>query len=76
MVNKTSHYLKEFEFYDGEAFVTFNILNFNEDKNTVEVAITDRGRITVSEFDIYNDFNGNYIEYKHMLNKIYLKNFN
>lgn len=76
MVSKTSYYLKEFEFYDSEAFVTFNILNFNEDKNTVEVAITDRGRITVSEFDIYKDFNGNYIEYKHMLNKIYLKNFN
>ena len=76
MVSKTSYYLKEFEFYDGESFITFNILNFNEDKNTVEVAITDRGRITVSEFDIYNDFNGNYIEYKHMLNKIYLKNFN
>lgn len=69
-------YLKEFEFYDGEAFITFNILGFNEDKNTVEVAITDRGRITVSEFDIYKDFNGNYIEYKHLLNKIYLKNFN
>ncbi len=76
MVSKTSYYLKEFEFYDGESFITFNILNFNEDKNTVEVAITDRGRITVSEFDIYKDFNGNYIEYKHMLNKIYLKNFN
>ncbi len=69
-------YLKEFEFYDGEDFITFNILNFNEDKNTVEVVITDRGWITVSEFDIYKDFNGNYIEYKHMLNKIYLKNFN
>ena len=68
-------YLKEFEFYDGEAFITFNILGFNEDKNTVEVAITDRGQITVSEFDIYEDFNGYYIEYKHMLNKIYFEDF-
>ena len=69
-------YLKEFEFYDGEAFITFNILGFNEEKNTVEVAITDRGRITVREFDIYEDFNGYYIEYRHMLEKIYFEDFN
>ena len=69
-------YLKEFEFYDGETFITFNILGFNEEKNTVEVAITDRGKITVREFDIYEDFNGYYIEYRHMLEKIYFEDFN
>lgn len=69
-------YLKEFEFYDGEAFITFNILGFNEENNTVEVAITDRGKITVREFDLYEDDNGFYIEYRHILEKVYFKDFN
>ena len=66
-------YLKEFEFYDGETFITFNILNFNKENNTVEVAITDRGRITIREFDLYEDFNGYYIEYRLILEKIYFE---
>lgn len=42
-----AYYLSEFELYDGEAFITFNIVGIDLDRNEVQVAVTDRGRISV-----------------------------
>ena len=42
-----AYYLSEFELYDGEAFITFNIVGIDLDRNEVQVAVTDRGRINV-----------------------------
>ena len=69
-------YLSEFEFYDGEAFITFNIVALDEEKREITVAVSDRGKISVKQFDLY--FNKNhkwYFEYGAMLEKIYLDEF-
>ena len=54
-------YLKEFEYFDGEEFVTFNLLDLSEDKITV--AVTNRGKIKMVEYPLLKDDNGLYFEY-------------
>ena len=54
-------YLKEFQFFDGENTVVFNIVAVEENKITI--AVTKCGKISVSEYDLYTDENGLYFEY-------------
>lgn len=70
------YYLKEFEFYDGECFITFNIVNIKFDSQTIEIAVTNRGKISVIECNLLQDPNGEfYFEYGCMLEKIKLYDF-
>ena len=45
-------YMSEYSHFDGEAFVTLNIVDINLSKREVLIAVTDRGRITLKTFDI------------------------
>ena len=54
-------YLKEFQFFDGEDTVIFNIVAVECDKITV--AVTRCGKITVTDYDLHSDENGLYFEY-------------
>ena len=54
-------YLKEFQFFDGEHTVVFNIVAIQCDKITV--AVTRCGKIVVTEYDLHSDENGLYFEY-------------
>ena len=58
---KNKFYLKEFQFFDGEDTVVFNILSVEGSKITV--AVTKCGKISVSDYDLYTDKNGPYFEY-------------
>lgn len=60
---KNKFYLKEFQYYDGESFVTFNIYDLNEGKQTITVAITNQGKISLVEYDLLQDEEGLYFEY-------------
>ena len=44
---KTRFYMKEVQYHDGECYVTFNIVDLNELKNEISVAITREGKISV-----------------------------
>ncbi len=33
-------YLSEFEFFDGDEFITFNIVDINTDRNQITVAVS------------------------------------
>lgn len=48
---KNKFYLHEFQIFDGEATITFNIVDLNELKNEISVAITNRGKISVVTYD-------------------------
>ena len=63
----------EYDYYDGENFINFIILNSRE--NSLELAIVVSGRISVKDLDIFEDSNGFYFEYRNIYEKIYLKNF-
>ena len=54
-------YLKEFQFFDGENTIVFNIVAVEENKITI--AVTKCGKISVSEYDLFTDENGLYFEY-------------
>ena len=54
-------YLREFQFFDGEDTVIFNIVAVESDKITV--AVTRSGKITVTDYDLHSDENGLYFEY-------------
>ena len=72
----THYYLSEFELYDGEAFITFNIVGIDLDRNEVQVAVSDRGKISVVTYDLMTDKNGRlYFEYGVMFERVYLDEF-
>ncbi len=61
----------EFDFYDGEKFITFNVIEYNKHKNVITLIVSDNGRISKKEFDVLTDRKGSYIEYGNVYNKIY-----
>ena len=70
------YHLSEFELYDGEAFITFNIVYIDLDRNGVQIAVTDRGKISVITYDLMTDKNGRlYFEYGAMYTRIYPDDF-
>ena len=72
---KNKFYLHEFQIFDGEATITFNIVDLNELNNEISVAITNRGKITVVTYNLYKDDNGYYFEYGCEYQKIKLSDF-
>ena len=72
---KNKFYLHEFQIFDGEATITFNIVDLNELNNEISVAITNRGKITVVTYSLYKDDNGYYFEYGCEYQKIKLSDF-
>ena len=69
--NKT----REFKYFDGECYVTFNLVDIDFSKREVYVAVTNRGRITLNTFDLYRDKNEYYFEYGLEYTKIKIKEF-
>ena len=70
------YYLSEFQLYDGEAFVTFNIVSIDISKNEITVAVSNRGRISVITYDLLTDNNGSlYFEYGVDYEKIRIDDF-
>ena len=67
---KKQYQLSEFQFYDGEEFITFNLIDINTEKKEITVAVTDRGRISVHTFDLLEDCGRLYFEYGVGFNQI------
>lgn len=72
---KKQYQLSEFQFYDGEAFITFNLIEINTEKKEITVAVTDRGRISVRTFDLLEDQGRLYFEYGVEYNQIDVDDF-
>ena len=69
------YYLSEFQLYDGEAFVTFNIVDINTKNNEITVAVSNRGRISVITYDLLTDNNVFFFEYGIDYDKIRIDDF-
>ena len=70
------YYLSEFKWFDGEDYITFNLVGNDLVKNEAQVAVTDRGRISVITYDLLTDKDGEiYFEYGAMFTRIYLDDF-
>lgn len=69
-------YLAEFDFFDGDSFVTFNIIGYSTDQSEILVAVTDRGKISLITYDILTDKLGRrYFAYGCMFDRIYIDDF-
>jgi len=70
------YYLKEFQYFNGDYYTTFNIVDINTEKMTITLAITNQGKISVIEYDLYKDKKDNlYFEYSINHNKINIDDF-
>ena len=66
----------EYEYFNGENFITFDIIEVNEDKQQVTVAISNEGKIIEETFDLLKDkVDRQYFEYGLYLDKIYIDEF-
>ena len=72
---KKQYQLSEFQFYDGEEFITFNLIDINTEKKEITVAVTDRGHISVRTFDLVEDRGRLYFEYGVGFNQIDVNDF-
>ena len=65
-----------YDHFDGEDFITFDIIAVGEENRVIYVAVTNRGKIAVNDYEICFDKNNEpYFIYGSPEEKIYLKNF-
>lgn len=70
------YYLSEFEWFDGEDYITFNLTGVDLEKGEVQIAVTDRGKISVITYDLMTDKTGRlYFEYGVMFERVYMDDF-
>ncbi len=67
--------MKEYIHFDGEKDITFNVVHIDNDKQIAVIASTCEGKISVLEYEIKEDSNGEYFEYGHFFEKIYFNDF-
>ena len=67
--------MPEYEYFNGENNVTFDLLEIDDEKHEVVVAISNLGKISVHTFDLYFDGNRRYFEYGCLYAKIYIDEF-
>ena len=71
-----NYYLKEFQYFDGENDITFNIVDINTEKMVINIAVSKTGKISVIEYDLKQDKNGEfYFEYGICNQKIEINDF-
>lgn len=70
------YYLQEYALWNGETFITFNIVYLDIERNRITVAISDMGKIILTDYELYQDCNGDYyFEYGYTYTKIYINEF-
>ena len=67
--------MHEFQFFDGECLITFNIVDLDENKKEIYVAVTRQGKISVVTYPLLQDNNGWYFEYGPCYEKINVNDF-
>ena len=71
-----NYYLKEFQYFDGENDITFNIVDINTEKMVINIAVSKTGKISVIEYDLKQDKNGEfYFEYGICNQKVEINDF-
>ena len=65
----------EYELYNGEHFVTFNIVDLNKANKVATIATTCAGKISVQEIDLYQGENGLCFEYGPLFEVINIDDF-
>ena len=67
--------MPEYDYFNGENFITFDLLEIDDEKHEVVIAITNLGKISVRTFDLLFDGNRRYFEYGCSYTKICIDEF-
>jgi len=71
----------EYDFFDGDHFITFDIVEIDDDNQTITVAISNQGRITHDTFNLLEDekfkdiCENRYFEFGLYQERIYINDF-
>ncbi len=66
----------EYDFWNGDHFITFDIIGIDENNNEITLAISEQGKITQDTYPLLGDGKDRYFEYgKFYENKIALNDF-
>lgn len=70
------YYLREFQLYDGERTVTFNIVGIDFALQRARIAVTKDGGISVKDYDLLTNANGElYFEYGICYDRVSISDF-
>ena len=68
--------MSEYSHFNGEYYITFNIVCIDTDKNEITVAVSNQGKVSIVKFDLVQNKNGClYFEYGRSFDKISLDDF-
>ncbi len=67
--------MPEYDYFNGENFITFDLIEIDDEKREVTVAVSNMGRISVRTFNLSFDCNRRYFEYGCSYTKIYIDEF-
>ena len=70
---KNTYYMNEFQYFNGENYVTFNIVDMKD--KTITVAVTNQGKISYLDYDLMKDEKGLYFEYGRTYARINIEDF-
>lgn len=64
-----------FDFNTGESLIRFDVVAYYPDTKQITFAITNQGKISVLDFEVFEDKDGHYIEYGSTYEKSILTTF-
>lgn len=67
--------MQEYEHFDGENFITFDIVSIDDDETEIYVAVTKLGKISFVTYELWEDAGGLYFLYGPCEDEIYLNDF-
>ena len=62
-----------FDYNDGESLVRFDVVAYCPDTKQITLTITNQGKISVLDFEVFEDKEGHFIEYGSTHEKIYIE---
>lgn len=66
----------EFEYFNGEHYIIFDIIEVDNEKKQITLAVSNQGKIIEETFDLLKDKeNRQYFEYGLYIDKLYLDEF-
>lgn len=67
--------MKEYQHFDGENYITFDIVDVNDNETEVYVAVTNLGKISLVTYQLWEDADGLYFLYGPCEDEIHLNDF-
>ena len=58
-----NRYMQEYHHFDGDHTVIFNIIEINEERREITLAVSNQGKLTQTAYELKGDMSNPYFEY-------------